>query len=174
MPLTGGDGGTHLGRCVSFLKSPQLRGTFVTDENPTERRRVSAVGFRAGTLQDGDRVRVDSSSLLGFVRPPMTPPSTCLLGRRGDGSSRCLWVSVGAGAVSGGTQPRPCMGRLGAGVAEGSPAVWGCVLGPLSVGTLERPDPGHLVEDFQGTDKDKENSVQVVGLRRGQYNRILL
>lgn len=57
-----------------------------------------------------------------------------------------------------GTQPCPCMGRHSTGVAEGNPAVLSLVHGLLSVGTLERPDLGHLVDDFQRTEKDKRRS----------------
>lgn len=54
-----------------------------------------------------------------------------------------------------GTQPCPCMGKHLTGVAEGNPVVLSFAYGPLSVGTQEQPEPGHLVDDFQRTDKDK-------------------
>lgn len=54
-----------------------------------------------------------------------------------------------------GTQPCPCMGRHSTGVAQGNPAVLNLVHNLLSVGTLEQPDLGHLVDDFQRTEKDK-------------------
>lgn len=47
------------------------------------------------------------------------------------------------------------MGKHLTGVAEGNPVVLSFAYGLLSVGTQEQPEPGHLVDDFQRTDKDK-------------------
>lgn len=72
--------------------------------------------------------------------------------RRSAGQARKGWQD---GTGERGTQPCPCMGKHLTGVAEGNPVVLSFAYGPLSVGTQDQPDPGHLVNDFQRTDKDK-------------------
>lgn len=159
-----GETAAHIGeRRVSFQEAQSSCRTFC-DRQESHRTTQSASGLAShptggasGKLSDVDRRDVDSSFLPGFVRPLSSPPFT---GGRGEGNP----VQKGSAGQrrsrrrERGTQPCPCMGRHSSGVAEGSPAVSILVHGLLSVGTLERPDLGHLVDDFQRADKDKQCS----------------
>lgn len=159
-----GETAAHIGeRRMSFREAQSSCRTFC-DRQESHRTTQSASGLAShptggasGKLSDVDRRDVDSSFLPGFVRPLSSPPFT---GVRGEGNP----VQKGSAGQrrsrrrERGTQPCPCMGRHSSGVAEGSPAVSILVHGLLSVGTLERPDLGHLVDDFQRADKDKQCS----------------